>query len=123
MNVIKRSAATAANGRGAMQTIGRGLQSKGSRLPHNWRDRMPDPAIYYGHHVEKIGTANGSGWAQGRCPFHEDRNDSLSVDVSSTRGGWKCFAGCGGGDLVSFHMRRTGQEFKDAVRDLMGGRT
>ena len=92
------------------------------RLPDNWRDRLPEPATYYGQHVEKLGKANGSGWAQGRCPFHEDRNDSLSVDLSGTRGGWKCFAGCGGGDLVSFHMRRTGQGFKDAVRELMGGR-
>lgn len=113
------SAPTAANGRGAMQTIGRGLRGKSSRLPDNWRDRLPDPGVYYGQTIIKLGRVNSSGWAQGKCPFHEDTAASLSVRVAD-RGNWKCFAGCGGGDLVSFHMQRTGMTFVEAVRDLLG---
>lgn len=89
-------------------------------LPANWRGRLPDPAIYYGRHVERLGKPNAEGWAQGRCPFHEDRHESLSVNVVGARGGWRCFAGCGRGDLVSFHQRVTGNPFRDTVRDLLG---
>ena len=53
------------------------------------------------------------------CPFHEDRNASLSVKVVDARGHWRCFAGCGAGDLVAFHMRRTGKAFQEAVADLL----
>lgn len=95
--------------------------SRGSDyLPQNWRDRLPDPASYYAQHVAKLGKPNATGWAQGQCPFHEDRNASLSVHVASVKGQWRCFASCGGGDLVGFHMKRTGLDFKAAVRDLIG---
>lgn len=89
-------------------------------MPANWRDRVPDPANYYAQHVQKLGRPNATGWAQGVCPFHEDRNASLSVHVTSERGHWRCFASCGGGDLVGFHMRLRGLDFKAAVRDLIG---
>jgi hypothetical protein len=95
-------------------------QSKGHQLPDNWRERLPDPGSYYAQRVHKLSHTNSSGWAQGRCPFHEDTNASLSVNVDGERGNWKCFAGCGGGDLVSFHMLLTGLEFKAAIRDLIG---
>ena len=91
-----------------------------SRLPDNWRDRLPDPASYYRQHVAKLTSARGSGWAQGCCPFHEDGSASLSVKLGDPRGFWKCFAGCGNGDMVSFHMKRTGLPFADAARDLLG---
>ena len=97
-------------------------RDKPRRLPDNWRDRLPDPAHYYPQHVAKLGKANATGWAQGQCPFHEDRNASLSVNLRDGRGGWRCFAGCGGGDLVGFHMRRTGLPFTDAARELLGVR-
>ena len=89
-------------------------------LPLHWRDRLPDPASYYRQHVEKLGKPNATGWAQGRCPFHEDHNASMSVNVADARGGWRCFASCGGGDLIGFHSRLTGKQFADAVRDLIG---
>lgn len=31
------------------------------------------------------------------CPLHDDRTASASVDVE--RGKWRCFAGCGHGDI------------------------
>lgn len=89
-------------------------------LPANWRDRLPDPAVYYGRMLDKLTRANSSGYAQARCPFHEDGNASFSVKLSD-RGNWRCFA-CGvSGDLVSFHERKTGLDFKAAVLDLVRG--
>ena len=89
------------------------------RIPENWRDRLPDPAKYYCQYVAKLGKPNGTGWAQGVCPFHDDHNKSLSVCITGERGGWGCFAGCGGGDLVGFHSRLRGLDFRAAVRDLL----
>ncbi|WP_147653995.1 CHC2 zinc finger domain-containing protein [Vulcaniibacterium gelatinicum] len=96
----------------------RGWQSPS--LPRNWRDRLPDPAAYYGARVAKLGKPNAAGWAQGQCPFHDDRNASLSVHLSHARGGWRCTE-CGGGDLIGFHLRITGLGFVEAVRDLVVG--
>ena len=89
-------------------------------LPANGRSRLPSPEAYYSRRVKKLSAPNLQGWSQGRCPFHEDHNASLSVHLTGERGGWRCFAGCGKGDLVSFHERLTGLEFKPAVRDLLG---
>ncbi|WP_052690110.1 CHC2 zinc finger domain-containing protein [Xanthomonas albilineans] len=111
-----------AGGLGARQVYSK-TGPASARLPDNWRDRLPDPARYFGQHVDKLGKPHGNGWAQGRCPFHEDRNASLGVNLANPRGGWKCFAGCGSGDLVSFHMRRTGLPFKQAARELLRLRT
>ena len=94
---------------------------QGPRIPRNWRARLPDPETYYRARVEKLGARHGNGWAQGRCPFHDDRNASLSVRLDDERGHWRCFAGCGHGDLVSFHMRLSALNFVEAVRDLVGG--
>lgn len=93
---------------------------QGHRMPSNWRERMPEPETYYRARIEKLGPRHGNGWAQGRCPFHDDSTASLSVNLDSPRGGWRCFAGCGSGDLLSFHMRLSGLGFVEAVRDLVG---
>ncbi|TXH69869.1 MAG: hypothetical protein E6Q88_08975 [Lysobacteraceae bacterium] len=94
---------------------------QGHRMPRNWRDRMPEPETYYRARVESLGARHANGWAQGRCPFHDDGTASLSVHLDSPRGGWRCFAGCGSGDLLAFHMRQTGMGFVEAVRDLVRG--
>jgi hypothetical protein len=46
---------------------------------------------------------NLQGQVNTRCPFHEDRNPSLSVNVAT--GQWNCHAGCGGGSMFEFEMR------------------
>jgi hypothetical protein len=89
------------------------------RLPRNWRERLPEPETYYRARVETLGPRHGNGWAQGRCPFHDDGTASLSVHLDHPRGGWRCFAGCGSGDLLAFHMRLSGMGFVEAVRDLI----
>jgi hypothetical protein len=37
------------------------------------------------------------------CPFHGDRQASLSIHTD--KGVWKCFAGCGGGGILEFEKR------------------
>lgn len=91
-----------------------------SALPDDWRERLPSPSSYYKRHVEKLAPVNSTGWAQGCCPFHEDRVASISVQLNGARGNWHCFAGCGAGDMVEFHQRATGLPFVRAVRDLLG---
>ena len=128
----KKENATAATVAQHMQNM-RGLYGKKKRTsleaerkcwrsqPGDWRDRLPDPAAYYARHLPKLSHPNAEGWAQARCPFHDDKAASLSVHVTNSRGGWRCFAGCGSGDLVSFHMRLHGLPFPKARDELLRG--
>ena len=91
-----------------------------NHLPENWRERLPSVMLYYALHIRDLGTPNAAGWAQAVCPFHSDSNNSLSVNLAGSRGHWRCSGPCGGGDLLGFHMRLRGLDFKAAVRDLVG---
>jgi hypothetical protein len=64
----------------------------------------------YGVELKSYGSRH-----MGKCPFHDDRLPSLSVrdDV----GAWKCFAGCGQGDVISFIQQFRGCGFKEAVSE------
>ncbi|TWP33976.1 CHC2 zinc finger domain-containing protein [Leekyejoonella antrihumi] len=58
---------------------------------------------------------SGRGW-MGRCPFHEDRTASLSVDGVPDR--FHCF-GCGAhGDVIDFVKLRYGLNFLEAIATL-----
>lgn len=60
----------------------------------------------------------GASW-MGRCPFHEDKSPSLSVNRE--KGLFNCF-GCGaGGDVFDFVMKSQGVEFKEALSILKSG--
>ena len=37
---------------------------------------------------------------KGKCPFHDDGSPSFTVDIERQR--WKCWAGCGSGDVLDF---------------------
>lgn len=51
-----------------------------------------------------------------KCPFHEDKTASLSVDTA--KGLYYCFAGCGGGDAIKFVQERDKCSFRRAVDTL-----
>ena len=51
-----------------------------------------------------------------RCPFHQDRTASLSVNVD--KGVWKCHAGCGQGGLVDFEKRFSGCDDQTAWANI-----
>ncbi len=55
---------------------------------------------------------------RGRCPFHDDRHASFSVNVEKNY--WHCFAGCGGGSLIDFWMKWRNVDFREAVGELAG---
>ena len=47
-----------------------------------------------------------------KCPFHEDKTASLSVNLQ--KGIWSCKAGCGQGGLINFEIKRNGGDNKSA---------
>jgi hypothetical protein len=51
-----------------------------------------------------------------RCPFHDDRTPSLSLDPD--KGLWHCFSCSAGGDGLTLTMRVHRLAFADAVREL-----
>jgi hypothetical protein len=53
---------------------------------------------------------------RGLCPFHTDERTSFSVNIEKNY--WHCFAGCGGGSIIDFWMKRQGCGFSQAVHEL-----
>lgn len=59
-----------------------------------------------------------------RCPLHEDRSPSFSIFSGGSGWGWKCHAGCGGGDEIDFletYLRTTKTEAVRRFLDMAGG--
>jgi DNA primase len=55
-----------------------------------------------------------------RCPFHKDSNRSFSVYVDHTgEEKWKCFAGCGQGDVIAFLGKHKNLSNSDACREFI----
>jgi DNA primase len=78
------------------------------------RSRLPHPIEYYARHFAQL---KGRGmWMQARCCFHEDDTPSLSLNTETGR--YHCFGCDARGDLISFQMRRHGQDFKSACKAL-----
>lgn len=53
----------------------------------------------------------------GLCPFHDDRNNSFSVDLKT--GQWKCHAEDIGGNFVTFYAKMNGLDTKDAYKAIL----
>ena len=54
-----------------------------------------------------------------KCPFHDDNNPSMSVDVKN--GLWNCFS-CGiGGSVIDLEMKYSGLNIPDAMKKLGEG--
>jgi putative DNA primase/helicase len=60
--------------------------------------------------------ANGDSRAMALCPWHDDQNPSLSVNLDT--GHWKCHAGCGGGSIFDFQMKKYDVDFLTAKKAL-----
>ncbi len=78
------------------------------------RHCLPKPVNYYHQHFPALLMNPRSEWINVHCCFHDDKNPSLSINLSS--GGFYCF-GCGakGGDVIAFHMQRYHVPFVEAV--------
>ena len=117
LNDIGQPVARLTNGKA--QTPAPGLQSKNSKIPVRWRERLPTPSALYGAVLDHLSQVDADGFATAACPFHDDTSKAaLSVRIQSTRGGWAC-AECGRGDFVEFVMRLRSVGFVDAVRYLV----
>lgn len=60
----------------------------------------PIEAVLQAKGVKLIGHGNNP---KAKCPFHEDKNPSFSVDIA--KGVWNCHAGCGGGGVIDLLAR------------------
>ena len=75
------------------------------------KGRLPLPALLHqlglGEHAKK----------SARCPFHDDRRNSFSVWPNETgRWFWKCHAGCGEGDEITFLEKHKGISNGEAIK-------
>ena len=73
-----------------------------------------DFRAFYQPHIINL-KRNGK-QALGLCPFHDDHNPSLSINLES--GLYNCLAGCGGGDVFTFYQRYKKIDFKTALKEI-----
>lgn len=58
----------------------------------------------------------GDGKFKAICPFHDDKNPSLSIDTGKQL--WHCFGCNEGGDIFNYVMKKLGLDFKEALQYL-----
>jgi CHC2 zinc finger len=73
--------------------------------------QLPIPALWY-----RLGLP-GQPRRDCRCPFHRDRSPSFRISSDGLR--WKCFAGCGGGDAITFLERACRLSQAEACREFI----
>ena len=78
-------------------------------------DKVVDYRAEYTAVVQKYKLAGDK--LTGLCPFHEDRNNSLSVDLKT--GKWHCFAEDEGGNFVTFYAELHGVDTKEAYKQIL----
>lgn len=78
-------------------------------------DHLVDYKTEYSRIIQKhkISGAN----LTGLCPFHDDKNNSFSVDLKT--GCWKCHAEDRGGNFTSFYAELNGIDTKEAYKDIL----
>lgn len=90
-------------------------------LVGDWRERVErvkresDLALLIAYECD-LARPSGPGKWMCRCPFHPDKNPSLSIDVE--KGLWLCFGCQAGGDCFTYVELRYGLDFASAVRHL-----
>jgi len=82
------------------------------KLPPNVKKakEFPIQNLYNGQ-LRKTGKTE-----MGKCPFHNEDTPSFAIYPETNT--WNCFAGCGGGDVITFYMRLHEVSFGSAVVEL-----
>ena len=80
-------------------------------------DRLVDYKAEYTAVIEKYKFTDGGKSLIGLCPFHQDKKDSFSVDL--TTGKWHCFSEDEGGNFVSFWAKYYGVSTADAYKAIL----
>ncbi len=78
-------------------------------------DRLVNYEKEYRNVIKKAIVSDGH--LTGLCPFHDDKNNSFSVDLAT--GKWHCFAEDEGGNYVSFYAKLHGIDTKEAYKKLL----
>jgi hypothetical protein len=68
--------------------------------------------------MERLGLGNHAK-KSARCPFHEDKHNSFSVWQTDGGWSWKCYAGCGRGDEITFLEKHNGISTGEAIKVLL----
>jgi hypothetical protein len=68
---------------------------------------------FVGRYVDLSTTGAG---AIGHCPFHDDHRPSFGVNDNDNY--WHCFAGCGGGSIIDFWMKKRDCDLVTAITEL-----
>ena len=92
--------------------------NRNKEMNYEWRGRsvrFEDVLLidFIGRYVGLRPIATG---AVGLCLFHDDNLSSFGSDKKGNY--WNCFAGCGGGDIISFWMKWKQCNFSTAVKEL-----
>lgn len=81
------------------------------------RNLLPTPKEYYAQQFLNLRTNSNNEWLSVLCPFHDDHNPSLSINLIS--GGFYCHScGAKGHDILAFQMQRYNQDFEQAAITL-----
>lgn len=72
---------------------------------------------FYNSEIEKLSATKNNGQAIGLCPFHQDSNPSLSVNIEN--GLFKCFGCHTEGDVFNFYMKRYDVDFKRGLEKII----
>lgn len=78
-------------------------------------DRLVNYEKEYRNVIKKAIVSDGH--LTGLCPFHDDKNNSFSVDLAT--GKWHCFAEDEGGNYVSFYAKIHGIDTKEAYKKIL----
>lgn len=76
--------------------------------------RLPAPVDFYFN--QGLTLKGGGVWRSALCPFHQDKNPSLSINTE--HGGYICHVCNAHGDMVGFYMALYGVDFVQACKDL-----
>ncbi len=69
---------------------------------------------YYQDQLGEISSANSSGWVKALCPFHPDTTPSFHINFLK-QGAYKCFSCNESGDIFTFHQKKNGGDFVQAL--------
>ena len=78
-------------------------------------DHLVDYKTEYSRIIQKYKISGDN--LTGLCPFHDDKNNSFSVDLKT--GCWKCHAEDRGGNFTSFYAELNGIDTKEAYKAIL----
>ena len=78
-------------------------------------DRLVDYKSEYTQYIKKAKITGDQ--LIGLCPFHDDRNNSFSVNLKT--GQWHCFSEDRGGNFTQFYAEINGLDTKEAYKQIL----